>query len=32
MIVQGDNLQFLKTCYLDQDPLIKGKVVLTTRS
>jgi adenine-specific DNA-methyltransferase len=26
MIVQGDNLQFLKTCYLDQDPLIRGKV------
>ena len=26
LIVQGDNLQFLKTCYLDQDPLIKGKV------
>lgn len=26
MIVQGDNLQFLKTCFLDQDPLIKGKV------
>ena len=26
MIVQGDNLQFLKTCFLDQDPLIQGKV------
>ncbi len=26
MIVQGDNLQFLKTCYLDQDPLIRGKI------
>ncbi|MEI7621361.1 MAG: site-specific DNA-methyltransferase, partial [Candidatus Moraniibacteriota bacterium] len=26
MIVQGDNLQFLKTCYRDEDPLIKGKV------
>jgi len=26
MIVQGDNLQFLKTCYLNQDPLIKDKV------
>jgi DNA modification methylase len=26
MIVQGDNLQFLKTCYLNQDPLIKNKV------
>lgn len=26
MIIQGDNLQFLKTCFLDQDPLIKGKV------
>ena len=26
MIVQGDNLQFLKTCYLNQDPLIKEKV------
>ena len=26
LIVQGDNLQFLKTCYLDQDPLIMGKV------
>lgn len=26
MIVQGDNLQFLKTCFLDQDPLIRGKV------
>ena len=25
MIVQGDNLQFLKTCFLDQDPLIRGK-------
>ena len=25
MIVQGDNLQFLKTCFLDQDPLISGK-------
>jgi len=26
MIVQGDNLQFLKTCYLNHDPLIKDKV------
>jgi len=26
MIVQGDNLQFLKTCYRNVDPLIKGKV------
>jgi DNA modification methylase len=26
MIVQGDNLQFLKTCYLNQDPLIKNRV------
>jgi hypothetical protein len=26
LIVQGDNLQFLKTVYLNQDPLIKGKV------
>lgn len=26
LIVQGDNLQFLKTCYMDQDPIIKGKV------
>jgi len=26
MIVQGDNLQFLKTCYLNQDHLIKDKV------
>jgi DNA modification methylase len=26
MIIQGDNLQFFKTCYIDQDPLIKGKV------
>ncbi len=26
MIVQGDNLQFLKTCYINQDPLIKDKV------
>ena len=26
LIVQGDNLQFLKTCYMDQDPLIKDKV------
>jgi DNA modification methylase len=26
MIIQGDNLQFLKTCYLNQDPLIKDKV------
>lgn len=24
MIVQGDNLQFLKTCYRDEDPLVKG--------
>lgn len=32
LIVQGDNLQFLKTCYLNQDPVvsdkIKGKVKL----
>jgi DNA modification methylase len=26
LIVQGDNLQFLKTCYLNQDPMIKDKV------
>jgi len=26
MIVQGDNLQFLKTCYLNHDPLIKNKI------
>jgi DNA modification methylase len=26
MIVQGDNLQFLKTCYLNHDPLINDKV------
>jgi len=26
MIVQGDNLQFLKTVFLNQDPLIKDKV------
>jgi len=26
LIVQGDNLQFLKTCYLNQDPIIKDKV------
>jgi hypothetical protein len=26
MIVQGDNLQFLKTCYNNTDPLIKDKV------
>ncbi len=26
MIVQGDNLQFLKTCFRDEDPIIKGKV------
>ena len=26
MIVQGDNLQFLKTCYRNVDPLIKNKV------
>jgi len=26
MIVQGDNLQFLKTCYLNQDTMIKDKV------
>ena len=26
LIVQGDNLQFLKTCYLNQDPLIKDRV------
>lgn len=26
LIVQGDNLQFLKTCYVNQDPLINDKV------
>lgn len=26
LIVQGDNLQFLKTCYLNQDPMIKDRV------
>jgi len=26
LIVQGDNLQFLKTCYMNQDPLINDKV------
>jgi adenine-specific DNA-methyltransferase len=26
LIVQGDNLQFLKTCYKNVDPLIKNKV------
>ena len=26
MIVQGDNLQFLKTCYMNQDPLVKNKI------
>ena len=26
LIVQGDNLQFLKTCYRNADPLIKDKV------
>lgn len=26
LIVQGDNLQFLKTCYLNHDPLIKNKI------
>ncbi len=26
LIVQGDNLQFLKTCHMNQDPLIKDKV------
>lgn len=26
LIVCGDNLQFLKTCYLNQDPLIKDRV------
>ncbi|MFW6149829.1 MAG: site-specific DNA-methyltransferase [Atribacterota bacterium] len=26
LIVQGDNLQFLKTCYMNIDPLIKDKV------
>ncbi len=26
LIVQGDNLQFLKTCYLNQDPIIKDKI------
>ena len=26
LIIQGDNLQFLKACYLNQDPLIADKV------
>lgn len=26
LIIQGDNLQFLKTCFLNQDPIIKDKV------
>lgn len=26
LIVQGDNLQFLKTCYINKDPLIKDRV------
>lgn len=26
LIVQGDNLQFLKTCYLNKNPLIKDRV------
>ena len=26
LIVQGDNLQFLKTCFLNQDPIVKDKV------
>lgn len=26
LIIQGDNLQFLKSCYLNQDPLIADKV------
>jgi hypothetical protein len=26
LLVQGDNLQFLKTCYSNQDPLVKDKV------
>lgn len=26
LIVQGDNLQFLKACYMNQDPLIRDKV------
>ena len=26
LIVQGDNLQFLKTCYKNEDPLIKDRV------
>jgi DNA modification methylase len=26
LIVWGDNLQFLKTCYLNQDPIIKDRV------
>lgn len=26
LIVFGDNLHFLKTCYADKDELIKGKV------
>lgn len=26
LIVQGDNLQFLKTCYKNVDPLVKNKV------
>jgi DNA modification methylase len=26
LIVQGDNLQFLKTCYLNRDPMIQDKI------
>lgn len=26
LIVCGDNLQFLKTCYLNRDPVIRDKV------
>ncbi|MBN1102419.1 MAG: site-specific DNA-methyltransferase [Deltaproteobacteria bacterium] len=26
LIVQGDNLQFLKTCYINQDPIIRDRV------
>jgi hypothetical protein len=26
LIVQGDNLQFLKACFLNQDPIIKDKI------
>lgn len=26
LVVQGDNLQFLKTCFINQDPIIEDKV------